>query len=77
LIAQRSSKFRALEKLVGKTIRWQMLSPTAGYGEATIVECNQFFLIVGKALEKRSFPIDWISISFDPHYDQYHLWIRG
>jgi hypothetical protein len=77
LIAQRSSKFRSLQKLIGKTVLWQTLSPAAGNGVAVVEACNQHWLTVGKGLERRCFSIEWITISFDPHSGYYHLIVRG
>jgi hypothetical protein len=77
LIAQRSSKVRALHKLIGKTVHWQSLSPFAGGANGTVVDCNQFFLTIHGENYKRCFPIDWITISFDPVNDRYNLVVQN
>lgn len=71
LIAQRSSKVRALQKLIGQVIQWQSFGILQGGGPATVSDCNQFFLTVDGGTYKRWFPIDWITISFDPDKSQY------
>jgi Putative DNA-binding domain len=77
LIAQRSSKFRALQKLIGQTVYWQQVSPFSGNDNAVLEECNQFFLTVTGGTYKRCFPIDWITISFDPTNKRYHLIVQS
>jgi len=73
LIAQRSSKVRALQKLIGKLVYWDSLSPTRGNANGTVVGCNQFFLTIDGGTYKRCFPIDWITISYDPANQRYML----
>lgn len=78
LIAQRSGKFRALQKLIGKLVYWQQFSPVAGNANGTVVDCNQFFLTVDNGEgSKRCFPLDWITISFDPANERHVLYIQG
>ena len=77
LIAQRSSKVRALQKLVGKTVYWESLSPAVGNANGTVVDCNQFFLTIDGGTYQRCFPVDWITISFDPSNRRYCLIAKG
>jgi hypothetical protein len=77
LIAQRSSKVRALQKLVGQTVLWHSLSPFTGNSTGVVIECNQFYLTIQGLSYKRCFPIDWISISFDPDSKQFHLVVQN
>jgi hypothetical protein len=72
-VAQRSSKVRALQKLIGQQIYWQAIGLFSGAGPGTISDCNQFFLTVQGGTYKRCFPLDWITISFDPIKDQYFI----
>jgi hypothetical protein len=76
MIAQRSSKVRMLQQLIGETVLWHSLSPFTGNADGTVVDCNQFFLTVHGATYKRCFPIDWISISFEPETKRYHLIVQ-
>jgi Putative DNA-binding domain len=76
LIAQRSSKVRALLKLVGKTVYWESLSPTAGNANGTVLDCNQFFVTIDGGTYQRCFPVDWITISFDPNNKRYCLIVK-
>jgi hypothetical protein len=77
LLAQRSSKFRELHKLIGKIIHWKAFSPFTGGADGTVVACNQFFITVHSQNYKRCFPIDWITINFDPGNERYDLIIQG
>jgi predicted HTH transcriptional regulator len=77
LIAQRSSKVRALQKLVGKTVYWESLSPTAGNANGKVVDCNQFYVTIDGGTYQRCFPVDWITISFDPNNQRYCLIAKG
>jgi hypothetical protein len=74
LIAQRSSKVRELQKLIGKPILWTYAPRQYG---GTVVDCNQFFLTLSfDRSSSQCFPLDWIVISFDPNTDRYHLYVR-
>lgn len=73
LVAQRSSKVRALQKLIGQSIYWQSIGVFAGAGPAIVSDCNQFFLTVDGGTYKRCFPLDWVAISFDPDKKQYFI----
>jgi Putative DNA-binding domain len=66
MIAERSSKVRELRKLIGQTVNWQQFSPFAGNDNGKVEACNQFFLTINSGQYKRCFPIEWITISFDP-----------
>jgi hypothetical protein len=77
LIAQRSSKVRALQKLMGKIVFWETLSPLLGSGNGTVLECNQFFVTIAGENYRRCFPIDWVTISFEPANQRYCLIVRG
>jgi hypothetical protein len=76
LIAQRSSKLRELQKLIGKQVIWQSFTPFLGRDTATVEDCNQFFLTIRGGTYKRCFAIDWITISFDPEKNIPHLVIQ-
>jgi hypothetical protein len=81
LISQRSSKVRALQKLIGTIITWHSLeaAPLGGHGDGTLVECNQFFLTIriANSTTERCFPIEWTTISRDPSNQRAHLIFRG
>jgi hypothetical protein len=79
LIAQRSSKFRALRKLIGKVVFWHSSEspPFGGYGHGTVIDCNQFFATIDVGTYKRCFPIAWIVISFDPNENEYQLIVQS
>jgi hypothetical protein len=77
LIAQRSTKVRALQKLIGKTVHWESLSPNAGNANGIVVDCNQFFVTIDGGTYHRCFPVDWITISFDPSNQRYSLIVKG
>jgi hypothetical protein len=69
MIAQRSSKVRALLQMKGQTVHWHAWSPVSGTfaanGNGQIVDCNQFFVTISGDNYKKSLPIDKLSISFD------------
>jgi hypothetical protein len=81
LIAQRSSKVRAIQKLIGTVVSWHSLeaAPLGGHGDGTLIDCNQFFLTfrIANSTTDRCFPIDWTTISFDSHNRRYQLIFRG
>jgi Putative DNA-binding domain len=77
LIAQRSSKVRELQKLIGQTVLWQSLAPFTGNADGRVAACNQFFLTIHGAGYKRCFPVDWITISFEPNDQRYHLIVQN
>jgi hypothetical protein len=66
LIAERSSKAREIYAMVGKSVNWQMFGGQRGGADATVLSCNQFFVVLDGGTYKRSFPLDWITISFEP-----------
>jgi hypothetical protein len=76
LMAEHNSKVRELRKLIGKTVFWHSLSPFTGNADGIVVGCNQFFLTVHGSTYKRSFPIDWISISSEPDTNRYQLIVQ-
>lgn len=76
-IAQRSSKVRFLQNLIGKTVLWHSLSPFTGNNQGVVVECNQFFATVEGLNYKRCFPIEWVTISFDPDSQLFHLVVKS
>lgn len=76
-IAQRSSKFRALEKLIGQVVYWHDTNYRPKQDNGMLVDCNQFYLTVkgheyGNEYE-RCFPIDWVTISYNPANRRAHL----
>lgn len=77
LIAQRSGKVREIQKLIGKTVFWHSLSPFTGNDKGTVLDCNQFFLTIEGRQYKRCFPIDWITISFDPANARYVFFVQS
>jgi hypothetical protein len=77
LIAQRTSKIRALQKLVGQTVYWQQFGLYSGGANGKVVDCNQFYITIDGGQSKRCFPIEWITISFDPDNQRPHLIIYG
>jgi len=76
LILQRSSKARELQKMIGKTIFWEMVGGIKGNANATMLACNQFFITVDGGTYQRCFPLEWITISFDPANQRYHLVVQ-
>jgi hypothetical protein len=78
LIAQRSSKVRALQQLVGQRIFWFSFkdAPFGGNGSGTILNCNQFFVTIDGGTYKRCFPVDWVEINFEPVNGLYQLIIQ-
>jgi predicted HTH transcriptional regulator len=76
LIFQRTSKAREIEKMIGKSITWEMFGGRQGNAQATLLDCNQFFITVDGGTYKRCFPLDWITISFDPANNRYHLVVQ-
>jgi hypothetical protein len=77
LIAERTSKVRELRKLIGQTVNWQQFTPFAGNDNGKVEACNQFFLTIDAGQYKRCFPIEWITISFDPTNQRYHLIVQS
>jgi len=79
LIAQRSSKVRALQQLIGKDVFWYSLkdAPFGGGGRGKILDCNQFFLTISGEGYQRCFPVNWIEISFEPTNGLPNLIIQG
>ena len=73
LIAQRSSKVRELQKLIGQVVYWHAISYQIGNDNGVLLDCNQFFVTIDGGQYKRCFPIDWITISFDPGNNRYQL----
>ena len=76
LILQRSSKGRELVKMIGKQIAWEMFGRQGGGAQAVVADCNQFFITLDGGSYKRCFPIDWITISFDPTNQRPHLMVH-
>lgn len=66
LIAERSSKARAIYAMVGKSVIWQMFGGVKGEAEATVLSCNQFYVVLEGGNYQRCFPLDWTTISFHP-----------
>jgi hypothetical protein len=66
LIAERSSKAREIYAMVGNSVNWQMIGGQIGGADATVRDCNQSFVTPEGGTYKRCFPLDWITISFDP-----------
>jgi len=73
LIAQRSSKVYFLQKLIGETVYWQQIGYQEGNNNGKLTDCNQFFATVDMGQYSKCFPIDWITILFDPPNKRYQL----
>jgi Putative DNA-binding domain len=65
LIAERSSKLRALRNMIGKTVIWYDTG-TAHHVDAVVTACNQFVLTIDGATFKTCLPLSFITISYDP-----------
>src|SRR6266436_1000439 len=76
LILQRSSKARELEKMIGQQIYWEMVGGRAGNANATMLACNQFFITVDGGTYQRCWPLEWVTISFDPANQRCHLIVQ-
>jgi len=77
LVAQRNRKFRALRKLLGQEVFWHATNYMAGNDNGEIVECNEFYLTVTARDDLRSFPVDWITLSYDPRNKRYKIIITA
>ena len=66
LIAQRSSKVRFLQRLVGKLVYWHATDYQPGNENGTLTDCNEFFVTVVGNSYSRCLPVDWITISYSP-----------
>jgi hypothetical protein len=77
LITQRSGKVRALRKLIGRIVYWHAIGYLPGSGNGTVMDCNQFFVTLKDGPERNCFPIDWITISFDPRNERYALVVKS
>jgi hypothetical protein len=73
LILQRTSKAREILKMIGKNISWEMMGRKAGGSQGKLVDCNQFFVTFDGGTYKICWPIEWITISYDPANDRHHL----
>jgi hypothetical protein len=77
LIAQRSSKVRAIRKLIGKTVVWNSIQPFVANALGVVADCNQFFVTIESETYTRCFPLDWVNISFEPANRRYELIIHN
>jgi len=73
LVAERNSKAREIYNMIGKGVVWQMVGGQRGGADATLIGCNQFFVTLDGGTYKRCFPLEWITISFDPDKQRPHL----
>lgn len=76
LILQRSSKARELEKKIGQRIYWELVGGRGGNATGTLAAVNQFFITVHGENYTRCWPLEWITISFEPNAKIPHLIIR-
>jgi hypothetical protein len=79
LIVQRNSKAREIQQMIGELISWEMIGKTGntlGSAQGKVVECNQFYMTVDGGTYKRSFPLEWVVISFDPGNIRHHLMVN-
>jgi hypothetical protein len=78
LIAERSSKVRVLQQLIGKNVHWFSFKdpPFGGNASGKLSDCNQFFLTVDMGSHKRCFPTDWVEINLEPTSGLYQLVIQ-
>ncbi len=78
-VAQRSSKVRALQKLIGQIVHWHswsaFLAAYSGNGNGVLADCNQFFVTIRADSYTRCFPVDKVMINFDPNNNRYMLMI--
>jgi hypothetical protein len=63
-------------KMVGQQIYWEMVGGRAGNANATLIACNQFFITVDGGTYKRCWPLEWVTISFDPVNQRPQLIVR-
>jgi hypothetical protein len=77
LIAHRSSKVRLLQELIGQEVYWHSLSPFTGNEQGVLTNCTQFYVLIKGSTYQRSFPIEWITITFDPDKQVHQLYIKG
>jgi len=69
LIAQRSSKAYEISKWIGKSVKIEKryeghALKRPGY-DATVVECNQFYVTLDRPSNRHSIPLESVVISFD------------
>lgn len=76
LIVQRSSKARELQKMIGKPITWEMVGGRKGNAQAVLLDCNQFFITADGGTYKVCWPLEWVTISYDPANQRHHLVIQ-
>jgi hypothetical protein len=77
LVAQRSSKVRALQKLQGQVVHWhETRHQGAAYPNGTLTECNQFYVIIESTSYQKCFPLDWVTISYEPAQKKYLLLVH-
>jgi len=77
LLAQRTRKLRALRSLLSQTVYWHATNYIGGNSVGEIIECNEFYLTLTNPNEIRSFPIDWITLTYEPRNKKYKLIITA
>lgn len=65
LVAERSSKIRALRKMIGTTVIWYDTGSITRHN-VCVTDCDQFVLFAEGQNFKRCFPLDSITISYEP-----------
>ncbi len=73
LILQRNSKAREILGMIGKDMTWELLGRHSASARGVVVDCNQFFITVQGDTYKRCWPLEWVTISFDPVNQRHRL----
>jgi Schlafen, AlbA_2 len=77
LILQRTSSARELLRMIGQQVFWLMISRSgAESGNGELVDVNQFFITIDGGTNKRCWPLDWVTISFEPTNSRPFLYIN-
>jgi len=57
-VAQRSSKVRALQKMIGEQVHWVSVNYQPGGADGTLIECNQFYVTIQAITYQKCLPVD-------------------
>jgi hypothetical protein len=60
--------------MIGKLAHWETYGEN---GNITVEDCNQFYMTVRGENYKKCFPLDWVTISFDPNNQRPHLYVSS
>jgi hypothetical protein len=77
MIAERSSRIRAVRKLIGTRVYWHATTYQPGSGFGIVADCNQFYVTLDCDSFSKSFPIDWLNLSLDSNKKVPHFIITG